>query len=385
MHTARLMRDISGQALPSPLRVALVAPTFRILGGHSVQAAAMLEGWRQDPTIDAWLVPINPDLPKLLAPLSRVRYARTLATQACYWPLLARELRRADVVHVFSASYTGFALSTVPAVLVATALGKPVVLNYHSGEAPDHLARSRCARWLLRDVVAINVVPSRFLQEVFGRFGLRASVIFNSIDLDRFAYRPRTTVAPRVLSTRNFEPLYNVACTLRAFAHIQKQHPDATLTLIGAGSQDTALRALAATLRLKHVTFAGRVRPADMPAFYADAGIYIQTPSIDNMPLSVLEAFASGLPVVSTRVGGVPSILTDGVHGLLADDDDDHAVAAHVLELLANPARAHTLAAAAYATCRVYEWRAVRDGWLSVYRQVFKSTSRRRVARMEPA
>jgi glycosyltransferase involved in cell wall biosynthesis len=345
----------------------------------------MLEGWRQDPTIDAWLVPINPDLPKLLAPLSRVRYARTLATQACYWPLLARELRRADVVHVFSASYTGFALSTVPAVLVATALGKPVVLNYHSGEAPDHLARSRCARWLLRDVVAINVVPSRFLQEVFGRFGLRASVIFNSIDLDRFAYRPRTTVAPRVLSTRNFEPLYNVACTLRAFAHIQKQRPDATLTLIGAGSQDTALRALAATLRLKHVTFAGRVRPADMPAFYADAGIYIQTPSIDNMPLSVLEAFASGLPVVSTRVGGVPSILTDGVHGLLADDDDDHAVAAHVLELLANPARAHSLAAAAHATCQVYEWRAVRDGWLSVYRQVFESTSRRRVARMEPA
>ena len=385
MHTRRLMRDISGQALPSPLRVALVAPTFGILGGHSVQAAAMLKGWEQDRNVDAWLVPINPDLPKLLAPLAQVRYARTLATQACYWPLLVRELRRADVVHVFSASYTGFALSTVPAVLVATALGKPVVLNYHSGEAPDHLARSRFARWLLRDVAAINVVPSRFLQEVFSRFGLRATVVFNSIDLDRFPYRPRAIVSPRVLSTRNFEPLYNVACTLRAFAHIQQQHPDATLTLIGAGSQDTALRALAATLRLRRVTFAGRVAPADMPAFYADAGVYVQTPSIDNMPLSVLEAFASGLPVVSTRVGGVPSILTDGVHGLLADDDDDRGVAAHVVELLANPGRAQTLAEAAHATCRAYEWRAVRDGWLTVYRQVFEATSRRRIARMEPA
>jgi glycosyltransferase involved in cell wall biosynthesis len=379
------MQAVPGQALPLPLRVALVAPTFNILGGHSVQAAAMLDGWQRDPHIDAWLVPINPDLPAPLAPLAQVRYARTIATQACYWPLLVRELRRADVVHVFSASSTGFALSTVPAVLVATALGKPVVLNYHSGAAPDHLASSRLARLLLRDVVAINVVPSRFLQEVFSRFGLRASVVFNSIDLDRFPYRARPTIAPRLLSTRNFEALYNVACTLRAFAHIQKQHPDATLTLIGAGSQDGPLRALAATLRLRHVTFVGRVRPADMPAYYADADVYVQTPSIDNMPLSVLEAFASGLPVVSTRVGGVPSILTDGVHGLLADDDDDRGVAAHVLALLANPDRARSLAAAAYGTCRAYEWHSVRDGWLSVYRQVFESTSHRRIARVEPA
>jgi glycosyltransferase involved in cell wall biosynthesis len=177
-----------------------------------------------------------------------------------------------------------------------------------------------------------------------------------------------------------------VACTLRAFAQIQTQHPDATLTLVGAGSLDGPLRALAATLRLKHVTFVGRVAPADMPAYYADASIYVQTPSIDNMPLSVLEAFASGVPVVSTRVGGVPSILTDGVHGLLADDDDDRGIAAHVLALLANPVRSQALAAAAFGTCRAYEWRSVRDGWLAVYREVFESTSgRRSLARMEPA
>jgi glycosyltransferase involved in cell wall biosynthesis len=84
-------------------------------------------------------------------------------------------------------------------------------------------------------------------------------------------------------------------------------------------------------------------------------------------------------------VGGVPSILTDGVHGLLADDDDDRGVAAHVLALLANPDRARSLAAAAYGTCRAYEWHSVRDGWLSVYHQVFQSTSHRRIARVEPA
>ena len=77
---------------------------------------------------------------------SRVKYLRTVMTQLAYWPLLLRELRRADVVHVFSASYFSFLLAPLPAVLIARLLGKPVVMNYRSGEGPDHLRRSRVAR-----------------------------------------------------------------------------------------------------------------------------------------------------------------------------------------------------------------------------------------------
>jgi glycosyltransferase involved in cell wall biosynthesis len=353
------------------LRVAIVAPTLEILGGHSVQAAALLAGWQRDPDVEAWLVRINPRPPAWLAWAARMRFVRTLVTQLTYWPLLWRELRQADVVHAFSASYTSFLLAPLPAWLVARALGKPVLLNYHSGEAADHLRRSRLARAVLRRI-GTTIVPSRFLVDVFAAFGLVAEAIPNVIDRDRFAFRRRERLRPRLLSTRNFEANYNVACTLRAFARVQARHPGATLTVVGAGSGAPALHALAASLGLRGVTFTGRVAPAEIARHYDDADVYVQTPAVDNMPLSVLEAFASGLPVVSTDVGGVRAMLTDGVHGLLAPADDDAAIADRICRLLEEPGLGAGLADAAYRETDAYVWDAVRDRWAAAYARLVR-------------
>jgi glycosyltransferase involved in cell wall biosynthesis len=238
------------------------------------------------------------------------------------------------------------------------------------------LSRSAIARAAIARVDA-NVVPSRFLVDVFGRFGIEATEISNIVDLDRFAFRERVPLRPRIVSTRNFEGLYNVACTLRAFRIVQDRWSDATLTLVGGGAEEPALRALAGALRLRNVTFAGRVSPDEIARHYAENDVYVQTSNIDNMPTSILEAFASGLPVVSTRAGGVPAIVTDGVNGLLAPLDDDHTVAAHILHLLDDPALAQRLARAAHARCQTCTWSAVREQWLDVYRRVSKARSRR--------
>ena len=352
-----------------PIHVAIVAPSMRILGGQAVQAQRLLNGWRDDPAVTAWLVPHNPVPPPPLDSLLTIKYMRTIVTQLCYWPLLLNQLRRADIVHIFSASYTSFLLSPLPAILIAKLYRKPVILHYHSGEAPDHLRRSRVARLALRSVTR-NVVPSKFLQDVFNAFDLQAAAISNVVDLSRFKYRPRDPLRPHLISTRNFDSLYNVSCTLRAFRRLQETYPDATLTLVGAGPQDAVLRGLATELGLRNVRFVGAVPQADIQRYYDEADIYVQTPAIDNMPNSVIEAFASGLPVVSTGIGGIPAILQDGVHGLLAPDDDDAAVAAHLVKLLENPAFARSVAAAAFATCQSYEWPVVRDQWLATYREL---------------
>lgn len=354
------------------LRVAVVAPSLRILGGQAVQADRLIAAWRGDPDVDAWLVPVNP-LPA--APIRfalKVKYLRTAVTEMTYLPLLLRELARADVVHVFSASYSSFLLAPLPAIAVARMLGKPIVLNYRSGEAPDHLRRSSIARATLARVDR-NIVPSRFLVDVFREFGIDASIIPNIVNPERFVYRERDPLRPRLVSTRNFDALYNVAATLRAFRVVQDHRPEASLTLVGGGAQEAQLRVLVHDLGLRNVTFAGRVQPADIARCYADNDIYIQSPDIDNMPTSVIEAFASGLPVVSTEAGGIPAILTHRRHGLLAPRGDHELLAAHVLTLLDDPARARQLARAAYESARGCTWSSVRNEWLGAYRSVLKN------------
>jgi L-malate glycosyltransferase len=357
------------------LRVALVAPSLAILGGQAVQADRLLRAWRGDDEVECRLIPVNPVPPGPLRHARKVKYLRTAVTEGTYLPSLVRQLAQVDVAHVFSASYSSFLLAPLPAIVAARALGRPVILNYRSGEAPDHLARSRVARVALSKV-DLNVVPSQFLVDVFGQFGIGARIIPNLVDLRHFSFRPREPLAPRLLSTRNLEPLYNVACTLRAFDLVQDRVPDATLTLVGAGSEEPALRQLVHQLGLRGVTFAGRVPPHDIADVYAAHDIYLQSPNIDNMPTSVLEAYASGLPVVSTDAGGIRAILAHDEHGLLAPANDHETLAAHVLGLLASPTLATRLTRAALTTCDNYTWSAIRDQWLRAYRDVLRASAR---------
>jgi L-malate glycosyltransferase len=351
-----------------PVRICLVAPSLDILGGQAVQASRLYRSLRQTPSVEVGYLPINPRLPGILRLLQRVRYVRTVATSLHYlWMLLTR-LAGYDVVHVFSASYWSFVLAPTPAVLLAKWYGKRVILNYRSGEAEDHLQRwGRTAIPVIR-LADVLVVPSEYLVEVFARVGLPASAVANIVDLNQFHFRERRPLRPVFLSNRNFEAHYNVACVLRAFARIQHSYRDARLIVAGGGSQRRALLRLAGELGLRNCEFVGPVAPDRMPSLYADADVYLNAPDIDNMPASILEAFASGLPVVTTDAGGIPWMVRHGETGLVVPRRNHEAMAAAAVHLLEDAPLAERLIDCALDECRRrYAPEVIVREWLRVY------------------
>ncbi|MBD0372880.1 MAG: glycosyltransferase family 4 protein [Pyrinomonadaceae bacterium] len=363
----RVAKTTVRESGPAKVRVLMVAPSLGILGGQAVQAARLLSRLRAEPSLEIDFLPVNPRLPGALGKLQDIKYVRTLLTSAQYFATLLARVRHYDVIHIFSASYFSFLLAPTPAILVSRLYGKRTLLNYRSGEAEDHLTRwRRTALPTMRKVDAI-IAPSGYLVDVFKRFGLSARSIFNIVETERFRFRERVPLKPVFFSNRNFEPLYNVACTLRAFALVQKRFPDARLVLAGDGSLRAELEALARELGLRNVEFLGRVKPERMHELYDAADIYLNSPNIDNMPGSIIEAYASGLPVVTTNAGGIPYIVTNEKTGLMVERNDHVAMAGAAIRLLEDPALAARIARAAYDECRKYRWESVREEWLELY------------------
>lgn len=353
----------------TPRSIAVVAPSLEILGGQGVQARALMKALAED-GYRVSLIPINPRFPAALRSIRSVPYLRTLLNELLYLPGLL-ELRRADVVHVFSASYWSFLLAPIPAIAAAKLCHKPVVLHYHSGEADDHLTRwGRVVTPWLRLVDEI-VVPSRYLQSVFARFGFRTVVVPNLVDLSQFRHRERRALRPRLLSVRNLEPHYGVGNTIEAFALLKAWFPAATLTIAGYGSEGWRLRGLVDRRKLTGIRFLGRVEPERLPASYDDADVFVNSSTIDNQPVSILEAFAAGLPVVSTPTGDIANMLHRGDAGLLVPTDDPHAMAQAVGALLDDPDLARHLTMRARVEVERYTWSHIRERWADVYRTVW--------------
>ena len=352
------------------LRVLIVAPSLDILGGQSRQAVRLMEGLKRESNLEIGFLPHNPRLPGILRSLQSIKYVRTVVTTLYYIALLLWRVRQYDIIHIFCASYYSYSMSAIPALGIARLYGKKSILNYRSGEAEDHLKTWRSAVPTIRWADEV-VVPSGYLVDVFGRYGLHARAIHNIVELDRFTYRERQPLRPVFLTSRLLEPLYNVPCVLRAFAIIQESYPDARLTIAADGFLRRDLEALARELKLRQTEFIGFVKFEGMPALYDAADIYLSATSIDNMPSSLTESMACGLNVVTTDGGGaIPYIMTNEVSGLIVDRDDHKALAAAALRLLNDNEFALKLARNAHESTKKFTWPYIRDQWLTVYREL---------------
>ncbi len=353
----------------SIIHVLMIGPSLDFVGGQAVQAVRLLSALGGLPQLQIKFFPIAPRPPRVLAWTMRVPFLRTLVSFAAYNFGLVFEARKHEVFHIFTAGLSSYTLWTVPALFFARLFGKKIILNYRDGQAEQHLLEWRSAKpsILLSDRV---ITPSGFLVDVFAQYGIPAQSIVNVIDVGHFRYRKRRKLRPVFMTNRMLEPLYNVECVLRAFALVQARYPEASLTIAHDGCCRPALEALAQELKLRYTHFIGKVSQNKIPDLYDEADIYLMSPNIDNMPGTLLECFASGLPIVATAVGGIPYVAKDRESALLVPANDHQALAARAIELLENPELVERLTQQGLREVEKYHWKPVRDQWAALYQEL---------------
>ena len=350
------------------IRVCLVAPGW-MTGGQAVEARTLLDGFRDDPEVRVELQPIDPRIPAALARLPGVR---TLIRLPIFYAGLIGRILRADVVHVFTAAFWPFLLTTTPAVLAARLLGRPVILNYRDGRARDHL-KFRAVRWVLRRATLL-VFPSGFLRDLFREFGLEGVVVANVVHTDRFTFRRRDPLQPVLLSSRLLEELYAVENTILAHQQLHRDIPGTRLLIVGDGDRRPQLEAMVRDRGIENVEFVGRVPHERMGEWFDRADIVVNSSRIDNMPHCLIEAFAAGLPVITTPSGGIPYVVQHERNGLHVPCDDPAAMAAAVRRLLDDPGLARTLIEAGRRECEdQYSWTAAKRAWSRVYAELARA------------
>ena len=279
---------------------------------------------------------------------------------------LRRFAKHYDVLHIHCCSGWGF-LPAVVGVTIGQMLKKRIVLTYHGGGGEKFFDRHSClVRHYLTKTDA-NIVLSGFLAKILEKHNLSYTIIPNIIELDDKQYRLRETLRPNFICTRAHEELYNIPCILRAFQKALTEIPEASLTLVGDGSQHATLIQMAEDMGLRNVTFTGRVDNKEIYRYLDKADVMLSSPKVDNMPVSILEAMNASLLVISSRVGGVPYMIKDRVSGLLFESDNADELAENMLWAVRNQSIAKTIIQHAHKEVKRYQWGSVKEKLYTAY------------------
>jgi len=371
--TSRCKEQRGGRLDCPSFVLGLVGPAPPPYGGMSNQAAQLQRLLERDGKRVSFVKTNREYRPRWIA---KIKVLRALGRLFPYFLDLWRAADKVTLFHVFSNSGLSWFLFTVPVVLVGVRKRVPIVINYRGGQAKTFLSNN--LRWVRPTLQRADliVVPSGFLAAVFADLGVPVRVVENIVDLERFSavkrgkpfWHQRDESGPHFVVTRNLEAIYAVDVAIHAFSIIRQTYPDATLSIAGEGEQLGRLRELSATLGLVDcVHFLGRMNNDAIAQLYRTADVMLNASLVDNMPISVLEALASGVPVVTTDVGGIPFIVEHDRTALLVPPHDADAMARESVRLLDDPELFERLIAAGTLEAARYSWQVVHDKWETVY------------------
>ena len=238
----------------------------------------------------------------------------------------------------------------------------------HGGRLPDRLRSNPKAAQRLFGKAMVNISPSAYLLQQFKEAGYQnVDLIPNYIDLEDYSFRPRTSIRPRLLWVRSFAEIYNPLMGLMVLEALLKQYPEAELCMVGPDKDGSLARCKDyARERQLPVRFTGKLEKTQWVELSRGYDVFINTTHFDNTPVSVIEAMALGMAVVSTDVGGMPYLLESGKEGLLVPDGDVEAMCSAIVEILEVPEKTLNMVHSARKRVEVYDWKVVKGQWSSL-------------------
>lgn len=255
---------------------------------------------------------------------------------------------------------------------------RPYILTLHGGNLPkfSHKWSWRFTR-LFRSAAKITA-PSSYLINSMRRYREDIKLIPNPLNLKSYSFKLRSAAKGNLVWLRAFHDIYNPCLALRVIALLREEFPDIHLIMIGPDKGDGSLprfRQLAKELKVDHrITIVGPVPKKDISFWLNKGDIFLNTTNVDNTPVSVIEAMACGLCVVSTDVGGIPHLLSDERDAVLVPPEDPVAMAAAVRRILSDPEFSCRLSQNAREKSEDYDWSIILPMWQKTLSDVMEKS-----------
>lgn len=242
-------------------------------------------------------------------------------------------------------------------------------INYipilHGGDLPKRLQSSPTMSKMLFKYAYKNIAPSKYLLNEFNLKGYK-NVLYipNTIEIESYNFKKRKNFKPKLLWVRAFASIYNPKMAIDVLLKVKEKFPGAELTMVGPdkdGSMEL-VKQYADKLKL-NVCFTNRLSKEEWITLSEDFDFFINTTHFDNTPISVMEAMALGLPIISTNVGGISYLLAHQENAILVNDNDSLAMANAIVELVNNPQKATLMTENARLFVEEMDWTVVKTKW----------------------
>lgn len=239
------------------------------------------------------------------------------------------------------------------------------ITNLHGGDLENRLKDSAKLSGLIFNNAHAIVAPSNFLKSVFANYGYdKVLFIPNCIEIDNYEFCNRSIDSIKLLWVRSFSSMYNPELAVLVLEKLLQKKYHAELTMVGPDADGSLkkVKDLANSKELK-LSFTGKLAKPEWLALSKGSNVFINTTNLDNTPVSVIEAMALGLSIVSTNVGGLPFLINNNVDGILVEPRDADAMVDAIIKLKSDEGLRNKLVVNARSKVEKFAWKVVKPKW----------------------